>query len=279
MSEPELRKQTAEGQQIADVTPPPAQEAPPQEAAQIGPVGRLTGVLLSPGETFEDINRKPTWLVPVIIGAATVLAFTLFFNWWVNPDMDQVIRDQIRKQVERQGGQMPPEDQLASAIAIQKKIAQFAPVIAAVFTFIYYLASAGVFALGMMVMQAKTTFKKIFSVVSWTNAAIGLVYTIVFMASLMVRDEEGLRQLDPTNPTATLPTNLGVLMPADTSPFIKSLAGSLDIFSIWTIVVLAIGLAAISGSRKITAGKTGALVTGLWIVVVLIKAGFAAMFG
>jgi hypothetical protein len=37
--------------------------------AKISPFGRIFGVLFSPKPTFEDIARKPTWLLPVIIMA------------------------------------------------------------------------------------------------------------------------------------------------------------------------------------------------------------------
>jgi hypothetical protein len=29
--------------------------------------GRLIGVLVSPGKTFESIARRPTWLVPLLV--------------------------------------------------------------------------------------------------------------------------------------------------------------------------------------------------------------------
>ena len=57
------------------------------------------------------------------------------------------------------------------------------------------------------------------------------------------------------------------------------MAGSLDIFTIWILILLSIGLASIAGSRKITTGKTATVVFGFWAVFVLIKVGWAAAFG
>ncbi len=251
----------------------------PEETARIGPAGRLAGVLLSPGETFEDINRKPTWLVPILVAMVIALAGTLFFNWRVNPDWDQVVRKQIREQVEKSGGQMPSEADMQRSITIGRTIAKFTPVIAVVFTPIVYLFLAGIFALGLMLMQVQTTFKKILSVVSWSNVAIGVVSTIVFAASLMVKDREGLSQIDPTKGPEFVPTNIGAFLPSDFSPVIKALAGSIDIFTIWLLILLSIGFAAIAGSKKVTATKTGALVFSLWGVYVLVKIGIAAIRG
>ena len=38
-----------------------------QPEAKIGAMGRVFGVLFSPGETFDDIVRKPDWLLPYIL--------------------------------------------------------------------------------------------------------------------------------------------------------------------------------------------------------------------
>lgn len=259
--------------------PQPVEQAAVEEPARLGPLGRLTGTIFSPGETFADVNRKPTWLAPMIIAIVTVLASSFFFQWRVKPDWDQITRNQIKKRMER-SNQSLTEEQMQQQVNIGKTIAKFFPIIGAVFTPIVYLIVAGIFALGLMFIQAKTTFKKILSVVSWSYVAVfGIVSAIVTMASLMVRDEESLRSIDPTQPAGIVPTNLAAFLPDNASAVVKSLAGSLDIFSIWILILLTIGFAAIAGSRKISTGKTGRLVFGFWALFVLVKAGWAAIFG
>jgi hypothetical protein len=164
-------------------------------------------------------------------------------------------------------------------LTIGKTIAKFTPIIAAIATPIVYVILAGIFALGMMFIQAKTTFKKILSVVAWSRAAIGVVETVVMMASLMIRDEESLRSIDPTQASGIVPTNVAAFLPSVTSPAIKSLAGSLDIFTIWTLILFTIGFAAIAGSRKITTRKTATVVLGFWVIYVFLKVVWAAVTG
>jgi len=258
--------------------PQPQDQVAAEEPARLGPFARLTGTLLSPGETFADVNRKATWIAPMIIAIATVIAATFFFQWRVNPDWDSIMRNTIKKQVEK-SNQSITEEQLQQRVDIGKKIAKFSPIIAAVFTPIIYVILAGVFALGLMFIQAKTTFKKILSVVAWSSAATGIVATIVTMASLMVRDEEGLKSIDPTQPAGIVPSNLAAFLSSGTSAVIKSVAGSIDIFTIWTMILLTIGFAAIAGSRKIKTGNTATVVFGFWAVYVLLKMGWAAAFG
>ena len=248
------------------------------EPARLGPFARLTGALFSPGETFEDVNRKPTWIAPMIIAICTVIASTFFFQWRVNPDWDSIMRNRIKKQMEARN-QSLTEEQMQQQVSFAKGIAKFSPIIAAVVTPLFYVILAGVFALGLMFIQAKTTFKKILSVVAWSSAATGIVATIVTMASLMVRNEEGLRSIDPTDAAGVVPSNVAAFLPSDMPAVIKTVAGSLDIFSIWTLILLTIGFAAIAGSRKITTGKTATVVFGFWVVYVLLKVGWTAAFG
>jgi|GEM_PF-117336 len=280
MSSPENQTTANQTPDVAPeyAAPPPHEQPAAEEPAKLGPVSRLTGTLFSPGETFADVNRKPTWIAPMIIAVATVLASTLFFSWRVHPDWDTIMRTQFKKQAEKRNQQLTPE-QLDQQVTVAKTIAKFSPIIGAVFTPIFYVVLAGIFALGLMFIQAKTTFKKILSVVSWSCAATGIVGTLVMMASLMIRDEEGLRSIDPTQPSGIVPTNLAAFLASDTSAVIKSLAGSLDIFTIWLLILFSIGFAAIAGSRKITTGKAATVVFGFWAVFVIIKVGWAAMFG
>lgn len=214
----------------------------------------------------------------MIIAVATVLASTFFFQWRVNPDWDSIMRNQIKKRMES-SNQSLTEEQMQQQVSFAKGIAKFSPLIAAVFTPIIYVILAGIFALGLIFVQAKTTFKKILSIVAWSSAATGVVATIVTMASLMVRDEEGLRSIDPTQSAGIVPSNLAAFLSSETSAVIKSVAGSIDIFSIWFLILLTIGFAAIAGSRKITTGKTATVVFGFWAGYVLLKVGWAAVFG
>jgi len=254
------------------------EQTAPEEPARLGPLNRLSGTLFSPGQTFSDVNRKPTWIAPMIIAILTVLASTFFFQWRVHPDWDSIMRTQIKKRLER-SNQSLTEEQMQQQVNFAKGIAKFSPIIGAVFTPVFYVILAGVFALGLMFIQAKSTFKKILSVVAWTCASTGVVAAIVTMASLMVRDEEELRTLDPTQAAGIVPSNLAAFLPSGTSAVLKSLAGSIDIFTLWNLILFSIGFALIAGSRKITTGKTAKVVFGFWLVYVLVKMGWAAAFG
>ncbi|HEY9231521.1 MAG TPA: hypothetical protein VIS78_05225, partial [Blastocatellia bacterium] len=102
---------------------------------------------------------------------------------------------------------------------------------------------------------------------------------LVFIVVVMVQDQETLNSVDPTQGLNIVPSNAAAFLPAGSSPALTSFASSLDIFSIWYLILLSIGLAAIAGARKITAKKTAGIVFGLWIVWVIVKVGWRALFG
>src|SRR5262245_8363832 len=109
----------------------PQTEVEAVEPAKLGPIGRLTGVLLSPGETFQDINRKPTILVPLILMIAIALGGYYAFVVRINPDWNAIVRTQIKKRMER-SSQTLTEDQLAQQAKIGVTIAKLTPVLIAV---------------------------------------------------------------------------------------------------------------------------------------------------
>jgi hypothetical protein len=77
---------------------------------------------------------------------------------------------------------------------------------------------------------------------------------------------------DINNP---IPTNPGAFMDASSAHWLKALGTSIDVIVIWNLLVVALGCAIVSKLKK---GTTLALVFGLWILVVLIKVGWAAAF-
>src|SRR5215475_11503320 len=101
------------------MTPEPA---PTSEAstAGMGPFARITGIFFEPGKTFEDIGRRPTWLLPLALIVIAVLAFSLTYGQHVG--WEQMMRQQLTNSPRT--AQMTPE-QREAAIA---QAARFAPI-------------------------------------------------------------------------------------------------------------------------------------------------------
>ncbi len=246
-------------------------EAPPDVEPSFGAGQRLLGTLFWPGQTFADINRKPTWIAPVLIAICIAFATGVFLNYRLQINWDRFIRERL----EAAGSPAPSDEAVQRQASLASRITSFAPYINGVATLLIYTALAAIFAAGMMLLEAQTTFKKVFSVVAWSSCALELVSAI---ATVVVVSMGDLADFDPTKSRVLL-TSLEVLLPSGAPAPLRALAASFDVFTFWFNILLVMGLAAIGGTRKITKATTAGLVFGLWGLFVLIKVGWAAIFG
>jgi hypothetical protein len=119
-------------------------------------------------------------------------------------------------------------------------------------------------------MSAGLRFKQVFAVVVWGGIprVIAAILTIV-VVFLKNPDDFNLR-----NPLAF---NLGAFMDPNGSKFVYALATALDVFTIWNLLLVAVGLKAAAGKKLSFAGAVVAVVAP-WAIVVLGGAAIAGAF-
>jgi Yip1 domain len=96
----------------------------------------------------------------------------------------------------------------------------------------------------------------------------GLVSSLLFLLVLLLKPPG---TVDLQNPVAT---NLAAFLPADSAKWLVTLCKSLDIFSFWTLLLLAIGFAA-TNPRKLKGSKSLRIAITVWAVFVALKVGWA----
>src|SRR5207244_9846094 len=234
----------------APPAPPPAAEPKPNSFA------RIFGVLFSPGETFASIARRPTWAVPLLV----IVIIGYVCTALVVPRMDW---DKITAMQQEQMKQRNPnvsEQQLEQGARVGKALGKVIPWLFPIFGVIWYLLMAGVLLLTFRLTGSEGNFSQAFSATlyAWMPQVIStIIGTIVIVA------RGGL--VDPEQMATMVKTNLGFLADMKTQPMLFALLSSLDIFTIWTVVLLIIGFAALSRSSK---GKAAAIVIGWWVVFI-----------
>ncbi|MBS1857618.1 MAG: hypothetical protein JST11_19775, partial [Acidobacteria bacterium] len=60
------------------MTPEPMN--PVEEPRGMGEAARIGGIFFEPGKTFEDIARRPTWLVPMALVIVVVMVMLALFS-------------------------------------------------------------------------------------------------------------------------------------------------------------------------------------------------------
>lgn len=270
------REESTAGRPPAGGGGPTQEEIPPKT----NPARRLAGVIASPGQTFREINLKPTWLAPLVSAVAAALAGSAFYSWRVSPDWERRVLTRIEEHRETTGQVMTP-DQVGQQLALARSMGTLSLILPAVQLPLFCLVVAGLCFIGFgLVFLASPPFRKVFAVVVWSVAANRVVGTAVLVAVLLLSDRESLQSADPARTKLVL-ADLGAFLPPDAPAALRSLASSVNLFTIWFLVVLVVGFTRLGDphSRPFAARKVAALVFGLWAAWALAKAALALGFG
>jgi hypothetical protein len=243
----------------------PAPEAQSQPA--ISPFGRVIGVFFSPKPTFEDIVRKPSWVLPVVLLTLFSLAVSFAINQRIN--WREFMSQQIEKSPQAANLSAEQKEQRIEAGAkftgpFTYVVGALGPVIA---TLVVGLVMWGAFNL---LGGANTNFGTSFAITSHAFLT-GLVSSILFLLVLYLKP---FGTVDLENPVAT---NLAAVLPEDAAKWLVALLKSIDIFSIWNMILLAIGFAA-TNPKKLKGSKAFSIVLSVWAVYVVCRVGWAWIF-
>lgn len=269
----EVVKQTSSGRLSAD---PVTNAATNERPAQIGQLQTLMGVAFSPSETFMRIKNAPSWIAPLLLLIALLTINVVYFNWRVDTDWEQITRNQISRRIEGTGRKMPPEDVIHRQAENRKRIAEFGRKASIFAAPVLYLLMAAIFNFALWLLEAGATFKKVFSVVLWSSVPPALAGTLILVASLTIQDPSTLATADVSQITVTNPSPF---LPAGVGPAVDVIVSSLDCLTIWFLILLTIGFAAISNNVTATKKRMAAVVFGLWAISVAGKALLVTTLG
>jgi hypothetical protein len=230
--------------------------------------GRLAGIFWEPRPVFQDLAARPRFWVPLIILTVLSVAYLVSYSRVVG--FENMIRRQI--EVNPRTAQLPPE-QRERAMEMGLKIAVPMAYVSGVLAFaVSALVIAGILLGSVNLLGgAKVRYRQAFSITCYSFLPSGLA-TILAMVVMFMKDPADFDLQHP------LPLNLAaVLDKSAVGNFVYSLAGSLDLFSIWVMLLLALGFSTAAG--KMSFGKAFMLVVVPWAVFVLLKSSWAALTG
>jgi Yip1-like protein len=245
--------------ETTNVALPPASDT----AAEVSAVGRIPGAFFSPVRTFESIARRPTWLVPLLIW--TILSVVTTAVLLPKIDYEQMTREALQRR-----GQTVPEDRMASIVERQKKFGSIFGWVGGAVTPAVLSALVAVVIWGSFkVFGYDARFSQAFG--ATTHAYLPGVLKGAFLLFLVARQET----VNPQNLGDLLSSNLGFLVPADSSKVLHALLASFDVFALWVVVLLVIGFAAAAKARR---GAAAGIIGTLWILTVALRVGWNAIF-
>jgi hypothetical protein len=249
------------------MTPELLPEAEPQPKG-LGEGSRLTGVFFEPAKTFADVAARPSFWVPLILVIAVALCFMVLYGQHVG--WDRMIRHQI--ETSSRAAQLSPE-QRETQIQMSAKFAPifgYAGVLLGVplVTLIWAAVLLGIVK-GMM--SAQVRLKQVFAIICYASLP-GVIMMLLAIAVMFMKPPEDFNMQNP------LVFNPGAFMdPTTTSKFIYSLASALDLFGLWKLVLIGIGLKA-AGGKQLSMGGAMTAVFLPWVIWVLGAAALAGLF-
>ncbi len=249
----------------------PSPSTSPAAAGSDNSFGRIFGVLFSPQVTFESIVRKPTWVLPLIllvfVGGAATTAITQRVGWRAVIDREIEKSPKAQKRLE----QIPPEKRDEQLNAQAKFTPYLLYSINVLGPFIVAIVAGAIFMAAFNIVGGcKITFKTSLAIYAyaWVPALIaGLLAILV----LFIKDPS---TVDVKNLVASNP---GALMSEESPRWLVSLLSSLDLFSFWSIIMLAIGYRA-ADPKKISFGMALGVVVSVWFIYVMLGVGWNAAF-
>ncbi len=226
-------------------------------------LGRLVGALVSPVGTFRSIAERPTWAVAM---AVLVLA-AVVTNWVAAPRIDWA--EETREAFERRGG--GSEGEIEQAVEIQERFGKWIAIAGvAIGGPIVYLVIALVFWVVLRMLGGDFGYPSSLAVTVHGFMPFALA-AFLSLPIIFSRPELSAAELQ----RGLLASNLSFLAGEEPSRPLVALLASLDLFSFWSLALLAIGYAAVGRLSRSTAGTA---VGVLWGLFVLGKVGLAAIF-
>jgi len=249
----------------APVIPPsatPIPEAPLSQGA------RIINTFIAPSKTFTDLRRSASWWAPWLL----ISIFSLVFIFAIGKQVgfEQVSKNQVEHSSRADQFDKLPPDQQAKQLQISSKIVGIFAYGSPVLILFYVLIETVVLWLTFkLVMGAETSFGQAYAISFYAGlpGIIGAILgTIVLFAGVT---PDGF---DINNPVGT---NLAYYLdPETTGKFVRGMASSLDLISIWSIVLVGIGFACTSKVKR----STAIIVVVVWYLVYkLATSGMASM--
>jgi hypothetical protein len=249
------------------MTPELLPDAEPQPKG-LGEGSRLTGVFFEPAKTFEDVAARPGFWAPLILVIAVALGYMVLYGQHVG--WDRMIRHQL--ETSSRAAQLSPEQRETQA----QISAKFAPIVGYVGVLLGVPLGTLIWAavlLGIVkgMMSAQVRLKQVFAIICYASLP-GVIMMLLAIAVMFMKPPDDFNMQNP------LVFNPGAFMdPTTTSKFIHSLASALDLFSLWKLVLVGIGLKA-AGGKQLSMGGAMTAVFLPWAIWVLGAASLAGLF-
>ncbi|HUI85382.1 MAG TPA: YIP1 family protein [Candidatus Binatia bacterium] len=244
-----------------------APAVPPTEEQPLSEAQRIVDTFVAPTKTFTDLRRSANWLMPWLLMAIASIAMVAVVDRKLG--MEKVVENQLALQPKQaaQLDKLSPEQrasQMQTIIKFNYVVAYGYPVMIIVILAVVAGVLLASFNFGL---GAELRFNQCVAVCMYASLPF-IPKALIAIVAVALGGAEGFTFQNP------VASNLSGLVDPS-SHFLYTLATSLDLFTIWTLVLSGIGFSSLTRLRR---GTCMGVVFGWWAIVVLAGAGIAAAF-
>lgn len=242
------------------------------EPPQMSEAATLGNIFFDPSGTFEDLRRKPRFVLATIIISLLVTAYVFALSYKVGDDgMRQFMIEQVDKSP--QADSMTAEQKNA-AINMQLTIQKVARFAMPVFVVISILIGALFYWLGAKAFGGDGSFLHALSV--WVYSSLPPT-VIAMLASFIVMIFKSADDIDlAASQRGLVNANPAAFLDGKSMPVLATLISVIDLFAIWGWILAAIGL---RKTNKISAGSAWAITLILALIGIALRVVGAAFSG
>jgi hypothetical protein len=233
-------------------------------------VERVVDTFVAPTKTFKDILRDSSWWLPYLLGAllGILFAYVILNRVGLATLVDGVVHHSKTLEDTLANATSGDAARIRGRIETQFKFAYAGPVIG----LLSGLLCAGILlATANFVFGGKAKYKQMLAVWFYASLPLVLFYLLVIIS---IYAGMGGDQFDIQN---AIGTNIGYYLSGSELPrWVVTLLAALDVFAIWTALLLTLGVSIVAGIKRSSAAI---VVFGWWFLFVLLKVVGAAFTG
>ena len=236
------------------------------EQSRGNPFGRIVGVFTSPRQTFASIAERPSWVVPLLLMVVLSTCVGTLLNTKMN--WGEYIRHKAEENPRfAQMSEEQKDQALAGQVKFWSNFSYAVGVVAVpISTLIFALIYFGAFNL---FRGAGVRYGQAFAITTHAFLPTAISSTL----ALIILPLKTYGDVDPENVVAT---SLKAYLPESAPKPLLALGGSLELFFIWCLALVAIGFSA-ANPKKVKLGASLGIVFGLSAVWVFAKVAWAAL--
>lgn len=223
----------------------------------MSPAARFMNIFVSPKETFMSLTRsKWAWIIPILIVFAVSTASYMFLK-------PIVVEEQLRRMENAPWFGSMSESQREEILSNTRESMENPPI---------WQWAIGPVAAGAITLIIAAILLLIGNIILGGDAKfVGMIHVYAFASLISVPETIIKGILVHMKQSMDVHTSLALLIPSgDTSSFLFNFLDKIDIFAIWLLAVVTIGMGVFL--PKVLPKKIGIWVTSFWLVWVMLSA-------